>query len=54
MAKYISVITEPVSRDFGSNELGRASFTCSLGDWNPDWDVFIDTSWRVDENGKEI
>ena len=54
LAKYISVITEPAGRDFGSNELGRASFTCSLGDWNPDWDVFIDTSWRVDENGKEI
>lgn len=37
-----------------TNELGRASFTCSLGDWNPDWDVFIETSWKVDENGKEI
>ena len=37
-----------------TNELGRASFTCSLGDWNPDWDVFIETSWKADENGKEI
>jgi hypothetical protein len=36
------------------NELGRASFTCSIGDWNPDWDVFIDTSWKVDENGAAI
>ena len=37
-----------------SNELGRASFSCSIGDWNPDWDVFIATSWQLDENGKEI
>jgi hypothetical protein len=27
------------------NELGRASFSCSIGDWNPDWDVFLATSW---------
>ena len=33
-----------------SNELGRASFTCSIGDWNPDWDTFIATSWKYDEN----
>lgn len=37
-----------------NNELGRASFSCSLGDWNPDWDVFIDTSWKVDDDGNEI
>ena len=36
------------------NELGRASFSCSIGDWNPDWDVFIETSWRVDEDGNDI
>ena len=34
--------------------LGSASFSCSIGDWNPDWDVFIATSWKVDENGNEI
>ena len=37
-----------------SNELGRASFSCSIGDWNPDWDVFIASSWKVDENGNDI
>lgn len=35
-------------------ELGRAAFSCSIGDWNPDWDTFIATSWRVDENGQDI
>jgi hypothetical protein len=33
-----------------SNEIGRASFTCCVGDWNPDWDTFIATSWKYDEN----
>ena len=37
-----------------TNELGRASFSCSIGDWNPDWDVFIASSWRVDEDGNDI
>ena len=37
-----------------TNELGRASFSCSIGDWNPDWDVFIASSWQVDENGNDI
>ena len=37
-----------------TNELGRASFSCSIGDWNPDWDVFIASSWKIDENGNEI
>ena len=37
-----------------TNELGRASFSCSIGDWNPDWDVFIASSWKVDENGNDI
>ena len=32
-----------------SNELGRASFSCSIGDWNPDWDKFIETSWQPDQ-----
>lgn len=35
-------------------ELGRISFSCSMSDWNPDWDTFIETSWRVDENGDAI
>lgn len=37
-----------------SNELGRAGFSCSISDWNPDWDIFIETSWRVDENEQPI
>ena len=37
-----------------SNELGRSGFSCSISDWNPDWDTFISTSWLVDEDGNEI
>jgi len=37
-----------------ANELGRAGFSCSMSDWNPDWDIFIETSWRVDENNQPI
>ena len=36
------------------NELGRAGFSCSISDWNPDWDIFISTSWQKDENGYPI
>jgi hypothetical protein len=36
------------------NELGRAGFSCSISDWNPDWDTFIATSWKVDDNGDPI
>lgn len=36
------------------SELGRVSFSCSMSDWNPDWDTFIETSWRIDENGDVI
>lgn len=36
------------------NELGRAAFSCCISDWNPDWDVFIATSWQLDDDGKEI
>ena len=32
-----------------SNELGTAAFSCSISDWNPDWDTFISTSWQVEE-----
>ena len=55
LSTKIRVIREPqdpsVSR---SNELGRAAFSCSIGDWNPDWDVFIATSWETDENGNDV
>lgn len=36
------------------NELGRASFSCSISDWNPDWDTFIATSWQYDDEGHPI
>ena len=36
------------------NELGRAAFSCSISDWNPDWDHFIETSWRYDENTGDL
>ena len=52
-AENIDIINTPIKAD-ETNELGRASFSCSIGDWNPDWDVFIATSWRVDENGDNI
>lgn len=29
-----------------SNYLGASAFSCSISDWNPDWDTFIETSWR--------
>lgn len=48
-------IVEPVADGaLHTNELGRASFSCSIGDWNPDWDVFVESSWRVDEDGNDI
>ena len=54
-ADRLTNIVEPVVEgEYHNNELGRASFTCAIGDWNPDWDVFIATSWQVDEDGKEI
>ena len=33
------------------NELGRNTITYTISDWNPDWDTFIETSWKVDEDG---
>jgi hypothetical protein len=36
------------------NELGRSAFSCTISDWNPDWDHFIETSWRYDENDNLI
>jgi len=26
--------------------LGASAFSCSISDWNPDWDKFIETSWQ--------
>lgn len=37
-----------------ANEVGRESFSCSISDWNPDWDTFIATSWLYDEDGNMI
>lgn len=31
------------------NEVGRVSFSCSISDWNPDWDTFIETNWKAKE-----
>jgi len=39
---------------FADNELGRTAFSCSISDWNPDWDHFIETSWIVDEDENEV
>ena len=51
----INIIRYPIDPSLiTSNELGRAAFSCCISDWNPDWDVFIATSWQIDENGKEI
>lgn len=50
-----NIIKEPIfAQENVTNYLGSASFSCSIGDWNPDWDVFIATSWRLDEDGNEI
>lgn len=32
-------------------EIGRTSFSCSITEWNPDWDTFIETSWKFDDQG---
>ena len=40
--------------NYDANEVGRESFSCSVSDWNPDWDTFIATSWQVNENGDAI
>lgn len=31
------------------NRLGASAFSCSISDWNPDWDKFIETSWIVED-----
>ena len=33
----------------GENELGRSAFSCSISDWNPDWDTFLATSYDTEE-----
>ena len=35
---------------YAENELGRSAFSCSISDWNPDWDTFIATSWLTVES----
>lgn len=40
--------------DIDANELGRKAISFSISDWNPDWDTFIETSWKYDEAGAEI
>lgn len=37
-----------VQRSFKNDQLGRASFSCSISDWNPDWKTFIETSWKYE------
>lgn len=34
------------------NVIGRGGFTCSLSDWNPDWDTFISTSYLTGYDAK--
>lgn len=53
-ADYIDLIYPYLEESGESNELGRASFSCCISDWNPDWDVFIASSWKIDENGDPI
>ena len=40
--------------DIDANELGRKAISFSISDWNPDWDTFIETSWKYDDAGAEI
>lgn len=37
-------------KDVQSNLLGTVAFTCTISDWNPDWDTFIATSWQHEES----
>lgn len=38
-----------------NNYLGASAFSCSISDWNPDWDKFIETSWQtVPINGEAV
>ena len=55
--EWFTITKEPTTEHvpaYPTNELGRASFSCCISDWNPDWDVFIETSWKLDSNGVEI
>ena len=53
-AMRLTSIVEPTIVDIPSTELGRAGFSYSLSDWNPDWDTFIETSYQLDEYGNVI
>jgi hypothetical protein len=34
--------------DDEDSEIGRSAFSCSISDWNPDWDKMIETSYQTD------
>ena len=56
-ARYIEEIQSPtfsVQPTWFDPTVGVASFTCSMSDWNPDWDIFIETSWQYDDNNDPI
>ena len=56
-ARYIEEIQGPtfsVQPTWFDPTVGVASFTCSMSDWNPDWDIFIETSWQYDDNDDPI
>lgn len=36
------------------NILGNVAFSCAIGDWNIDWDKFIETSWKYDDEGNAL
>lgn len=38
--------------DVQADELGRSMFTCTISDWTPDWDHFIETSWRYNDQNQ--
>lgn len=52
--KLTNIVEPTTVGQYHDNEIGRAAFSCSIGDWNPDWDIFIATSWQVDEEGRDI
>ena len=53
-SELTNIVAPVVQGEYHTNELGRAGFSCSISDWNPDWDTFIATSYQVDENGDAI
>ena len=56
---YIDLVLEPEAAYTETipainPEIARTSFSCSITEWNPDWDTFIATSWQVDDGGLPI